>query len=136
MTYRENSLQETAQETAVFKQTIQEIQIQVKATLEMVMGDSSAEMLNEMSTIFLEDATPLIDQIKSGQADHDFMAIRQAAHALKGSSATIGLEAFANLCLAIEISCKQNELGLVSKHLAALELEYGQIKKALSGFLQ
>ena len=132
MTYGEDSWQETA----VFNQTIQEIQIQVKNTLSMVMGDSSAEMLNEMSAIFLEDAVPLIDQMKAGHANHDYRAVRQAAHALKGSSATIGLDEFANICLAVEKSSKQDAPSLVSDHLATLELAYNQVKKALSGFLQ
>ena len=132
MTYGEDSLQDTA----VFRLSIQDIQLQVKNTLAMVMGDSSAEMLNEMSAIFLEDAVPLIDQMKTGHANHDYLAIRQAAHALKGSSATIGLDEFANICLAVETSSKQNESNLVSNHLATLERAYVQVKKALSGFLQ
>lgn len=132
MTYGEDPLQETA----VFNQSIQDIQLQVQNTLALVMGDTSAEILNEMSTIFLEDAVPLIDQMKTGQANHDYTAVRQAAHALKGSSATIGLDEFANLCLAVEKSSKQNESNLVSNQLATLELAYAQVKKALSGFLQ
>lgn len=132
MTHGEDSLQETA----VYNQSISQIQLQVKDALEMVMGDSSAEMLNEMSTIFLEDAMPLINQMKAGHASRDFLAIRQAAHALKGSSATIGLEHFADICLKVEISCKQNEPHLLGNHLANLELAYVDVEKALSGFLQ
>jgi HPt (histidine-containing phosphotransfer) domain-containing protein len=99
------------------------------------MGDSSAEMLGEMSSIFLEDAVPLIDQMKTGYATHDLTAVRMAAHALKGSSATIGLEQFAAICLEIETSCKQNETNQMRQHLAALESDYIQIEKALSAFL-
>jgi HPt (histidine-containing phosphotransfer) domain-containing protein len=100
------------------------------------MGDSSPEMLNEMAGIFLEDAVPLIDQMKTGCANQDWIAVRQAAHALKGSSATIGLDQFADLCLAVEISSKQNEANLVGDHLVALELVFGQVKNALMTFLQ
>ena len=127
--------EDSMQETAVFKQSIQEIRQQVQTALELVMGDSSPEMLNEMAGIFLEDAVPLIEQMKMGHANHDFTAVREAAHALKGSSATIGLDQFANICLAVETSSKQNEADSVNNHLKTLELTYVHIAEALSTFL-
>jgi HPt (histidine-containing phosphotransfer) domain-containing protein len=131
MTYAERSLQGTA----AYNETIKKLQLDVKNTLELVMGDSSAEMLDEMASIFLEDAVPLIAQIKTGFASGEFTTVQMAAHALKGSSATIGLEQFANTCLAIENSIKQNETSLMNQHLAELESKYVQIEKALSDFL-
>ena len=131
MTYGEDSLKETA----VFKQSIQEIRQQVQTALELVMGDSSPEMLNEMAGIFLEDGQPLIEQMKTGHLNHDFTAVRQAAHALKGSSATIGLDQFANICLAVEASSIQNEADSVGNHLKTLELAYIHVEKALITFL-
>ena len=131
MTYGEDSLKETA----VFKQSIQEIRQQVQTALELVMGDSSPEMLNEMAGIFLEDGQPLIEQMKTGHLNHDFTAVRQAAHALKGSSATIGLDQFANICLAVETSSIQNEADSVGNHLKTLELAYIHVEKALITFL-
>ncbi|MCA9942880.1 MAG: Hpt domain-containing protein [Ardenticatenaceae bacterium] len=131
MTYSDRYLQETA----ASNQAIRQIQTEVKDALELVMGDSSPEMLDEMASIFLEDAVPLIDQIKTGYANQDFVSITMAAHALKGSSATIGLANFANICLAVETGGKQNEANLVSQQLPMLETEYAQIKEALSTFL-
>jgi HPt (histidine-containing phosphotransfer) domain-containing protein len=131
MTYGKDSLQETA----VFKQSIQEIRQQVQTALELVMGDSSPEMLNEMAGIFLEDGQPLIEQMKTGHLNHDFTAVRHAAHALKGSSATIGLDQFANICLAVETSSIQNEADSVGNHLKTLELAYIHVEKALITFL-
>jgi HPt (histidine-containing phosphotransfer) domain-containing protein len=131
MTFGEDSLQETA----VFSQSIQEIRMQVQTALELVMGDSSPEMLDEMASIFLEDGMPLIEQMKTGHAKNDLTAVRQAAHALKGSSATIGLEQLAEICLAIETTSKQNEANLLGKHLITLELAYGHVEKALVTFL-
>ncbi|MAT98299.1 MAG: hypothetical protein CL608_14235 [Anaerolineaceae bacterium] len=131
MTFGENSFEETA----VLNQSIQEIREQVQTALQLVMGDSSPEMLDEMASIFLEDGQPLIEQMKTGHLNHDFTAVSQAAHALKGSSATIGLDQFANICLAVETSSKQNEADGVGKYLATLELAYGHIEKALATFL-
>lgn len=121
--------------TAVPKQTLEHIRNNVKITLEQVMGDSSPEMLDEMSTIFLEDAVPLIAQIKEGLLNRDYTAIKMAAHALKGSSATIGLERFADVCLAVENSIKQEEHNQIHQNLVLLEAEYAQVHQALSPFL-
>ena len=117
------------------QQNLEHIRNTVKVTLEQVMGDSSAEMLDEMSTIFLEDAVPLIDQIKTGLANHDYTAIKMAAHALKGSSATIGLGKFADACLAIENSGKNEDDNLIGQYLTVLEVEYSQVQEALTAFL-
>jgi HPt (histidine-containing phosphotransfer) domain-containing protein len=122
-------------ETAVSHQTIQQMQTDVKTTLEAVMGDNSPEMLNEMSTIFLEDAVPLIEKLKHSCSKNDFAAISMAAHTLKGSSATIGLKQFANLCLALESSSQQQEPALFNDLLAKLEVEYIRVEEALTAFL-
>lgn len=120
--------------TAVPDQTVQQIQSRVKAALQMVMGDSSPEILDEMSTIFMEDAVPLINQMKTGIDNQDFKPVGEAAHTLKGSSATIGLDAFADLCLAIETSSKQKESNQLANHISRLEAAYVQIKNALQAF--
>lgn len=125
----------TLVETAVSQQTIEKIRSDVKQALELVMGDSSPETLNEMSAIFLEDTIPLIEQMKDGYANQEYTAISMAAHALKGSSATIGLGKFADACLAIETSSKQKQNDLIGSNLAVIEAEYVQIHKALSAFI-
>lgn len=122
-------------ETAVSQHTLDRICNEVKVTLEQVMGDSSPEMLDEMASIFLEDATPLIDQVKAGLSSEDFTAIQMAAHALKGSSATIGLNRFADACHAIEDGSKATSSELVRQNLAWLESEYALVQRALKTFL-
>lgn len=121
--------------SAVSNQTVQQIQAKVKETLEIVMGDSSAEMLDEMSTIFLEDSLPLVEKMRSGLSSLDFQATRMAAHALKGSSATIGLEEFAHFCQAVETSSKNQEPDQLKIHVATIEEEYRRIEFALRAFL-
>jgi HPt (histidine-containing phosphotransfer) domain-containing protein len=120
--------------TAVLFQSIQQIQTVVREALQFVMGDSSPEILGEMSTIFMEDAIPLINQMKLSYDSHDFKSISMAAHALKGSSATMGLIKIADLCLAIEISSKLQEYDQLGIHISDLESEYAQIRNALLTF--
>ena len=124
-----------ATNTAVPQQTLEQIRSNVKFTLEQVMGDSSAATLDEMSSIFLEDAFPMLKQMKDALISQDHTAMKMAAHALKGSSATIGLERFASICLAVESSIKEQNDGLLRQNLILLEAEYSQVHQALSAFL-
>ena len=121
--------------TAVPLQPLQQIQNSVKEALNIVMGDNSPETLDEMSAIFMEDAIPLIDQIKNAYNNHNYKAVFEAAHTLKGSSATIGLEQLADLCLAIEISSIQQNSDKIREHISILESEYVQIQEALRVFI-
>ncbi len=125
----------TVANTAVSEHTLLQIQNSVKDALEQVMGDSSPEMLDEMASIFLEDAVPLITQMREGLANRDFTSISMAAHALKGSSATIGLLPFSELCLAVEASSKQGQAELTRSNLASLEADYPTVQQALQAFL-
>lgn len=125
----------TAANTAVSDQTLVHLRNNVKTALELVMGDSSPEMLDEMSTIFLEDSAPLIDQMKDGLQKSNYSSISMAAHALKGSSATIGLLDFANICLTVESASKQEETDIIGINLIALESEFSKVAQALQAFI-
>lgn len=124
----------TQLETAAPFQSVQQIQATVREALQFIMGNSSPEMLKEMSIIFMEDATPLINQLKVSYSNQDFKSINMAAHTLKGSSATMGLEKIADLCLAIEISSKRQENSQLRIHISNVESEYAQIRNALLAF--
>ncbi len=121
--------------TAVSEQFLAQMRHSVKETLEQVMGSSSPNMLDEMASIFLEDAVPLIDKMKQGLAQRDFTAISMAAHTLKGSSATIGLTDFADICLAVETSSKEEQADCISTSLTQLVAEYPKVQLALESFL-
>ena len=114
--------------------TIQQIRTNVKETLELAMGESSPEMLDEMSTIFLEDALPIISKMKDALEEQDFIAINMCVHALKGSSATIGLAQFADLCEILELSVAQQDVFQIKSLVGTLEMEYILIENALQTF--
>jgi HPt (histidine-containing phosphotransfer) domain-containing protein len=122
-------------ETTVPLQSLQQIQKNVTDTLKFIMGDNSPEILDEMSTIFIEDAIPLIGQIKDGYNDQNYDSVFEAAHTLKGSSAAIGLEQLADLCLAIELCSRQQKPDNIGGYISSLESKYVQIQEALRTFI-
>ncbi|WP_420631225.1 Hpt domain-containing protein [Candidatus Leptofilum sp.] len=121
--------------TVASQHSIIQLQNDIKRALAEVMGEASPETLDEMASIFLEDAVPLMDQMKEGLNSQNYASISMAAHALKGSSATIGLSTFAHLCLAVETNSKQEATHLLDNNLAILEAEYAKVQQALRAFL-
>ncbi|MCP4421117.1 MAG: hypothetical protein GY805_31280 [Chloroflexi bacterium] len=121
--------------TAVSFPSLQKIQKDVMEAMELVMGDNSPELMDEMSGTFMEDAIPLINQMKDGYSNQNYQAISVAAHTLKSSSATMGLAQLADLCLAIEVSSKQQKLDKLGLNISSLESNYVQVQEALAAFI-
>ena len=59
-------------------------------------------IVRELITIYLEDSTSRMADIKQTVLDGDSTRIRRAAHGLKGSSANVGATGLAALCAELE----------------------------------
>ncbi len=85
--------------------------------------------------LYLGDSPSRMAALRRGLAAGDAGEIARAAHALRGSSANLGAGAFAELCHRLE---KQSEDGLpagTDQQLAALEVEYGHVERAIRELL-
>ncbi|MCK9876531.1 ATP-binding protein [Frankia sp. Ag45/Mut15] len=92
---------------------------------ELVGGDSAA--LSSLITDFLTDTPKLLDALTT--AGSDPVAVRRAAHTLKGLGATFGATGLARLCQRIEIRPgADDELALLLPEIAA---EHARVAAAL-----
>jgi HPt (histidine-containing phosphotransfer) domain-containing protein len=91
------------------------------------LGDSAEFMIPELAEMFLEDAPPLIMKIQTGVGLGDEKQVKEAAHTLKGSSASMGLHVFSSHCKNVEQSAKNGDLSNAAKYFHHLEAEYAQI---------
>ena len=82
------------------------------------LGDSAEFMIPELAEMFLEDAPPLITKIQDGLEIGDGKLVKEAAHTLKGSSASMGLHAFSSHCKSIEQFAKSEDLSSAAKEFA------------------
>ena len=67
--------------------------------LKELMGEDG---IQELIDIFIEDGGVHIDALGSALARRDTMLLADEAHALKGSSATVGANQMATLCAQLE----------------------------------
>jgi HPt (histidine-containing phosphotransfer) domain-containing protein len=83
-------------------------------------GDTST--IKEIAAQFLEDITIQIDSVDSAIRGQDFPKVASAAHTIKGSAATFGLDRVEKLARQLEESAKgANHGGESAIHLALCE---------------
>ncbi|MBD2690990.1 response regulator [Anabaena catenula] len=104
----------------------------LKSLREMVNGNQSA--LAELINCYLTEAPKLVQVILDASHKADANALRQAAHSLKSSSATLGAIHFAELCKELEICGRSGNLTVIEEVVARLQIEYNLVKAALQEF--
>ncbi|MDQ1427451.1 MAG: hypothetical protein QOK39_927 [Acidimicrobiaceae bacterium] len=97
------------------------IDFQVLAQLRAL--DDGAGMLEELAGIFRREVAPRISELRDAVGRHDTVAAGELAHALKGASATLGLQALTPLLARIEVESRLNGDSDLSVYLAQVELE-------------
>ncbi len=112
----------------------EEIIATMKENMRAILGDDGEDMLVELAPMFLEDAPPLLAEIRAAVQTQDSNRLKTAAHTLKGSSANMGISHFSSLCRDLEMMGKANDLSQAASKLAELEAEYNAVQEALAKF--
>lgn len=95
------------------------------------MGANASVFLKQLIDIYLEETPLLLQTLATSLTQADAAAMKQAAHTLKSSSASLGAMGFSQLCQELE---KLGESGTTTetKHLLTqLQFEYERVKTAL-----
>ncbi len=82
---------------------------------------------------FLKQVTELNEAVQTAQKAADVAALEQAAHKLKSSSAVLGLEKIAGICLSIEDSARKRRP--TENQVAALDLATPEAVVVLKSYL-
>ncbi len=85
-------------------------------------GDSGT-FLKELYGTYLRELPRRLEAIRSAAGAGDAGALRQAAHALKGSSGNVGARRLQKVCLQLEEAARSGDLGQVPALLPELEAE-------------
>lgn len=95
-------------------------------SLEEFSPGSADEIIAELIGIFLEESPRGLETLRLAVADRDIARIERAAHALKGSCATIGAAKTAKTCAELEKAAFDGDLGgadeLVERVATELEM--------------
>ncbi len=99
------------------------------ATIESLcrqLGDSGPGLLDELIGLYLVQAQDLVRQIETAIADGDPPRRRAAAHKLRGSTATLGGDRLADVCLRLEASPPADHLDATDQSAPATEPSAGE----------
>ena len=96
------------------------------------LGSLMDELMPELIEVFFEDSISRMSQLKHSLSSHDGQQLRQTAHSLKGSSATLGMLSFSNLCAQLEMVAKVEDWENIPALVGQVDLEFNQIQSVLT----
>ncbi|WP_370280369.1 response regulator [Pontibacterium sp.] len=97
--------------------------------LEQVGGD--IEVLEDLVILFYDECPKLMAEIHTTLAAGDAVALRRAAHTLKGSAAVFAAKRTVTTALQLELMARDGELKAAPETLATLEVEVERLRQAL-----
>lgn len=94
------------------------------------------DLVQQLIDLYLADTPERLNALHQALAQGDATRVAQAAHSLKGSSANIGAQRVARVCLELERCGKANDLSAAAEWLPKLEQEIEQARRALLEYVQ
>ncbi|MEK7989458.1 MAG: response regulator [Thiotrichaceae bacterium] len=115
--------------------TVESLMQDIQDVLIALVGEDEPEIVAELVQTYIEDAEPLMVDIRQAIQQQNAKNLLAAAHTLKSSSGNLGANAIADVSTEFESAGKNNELASVTDLLPALEHEYQLLRQALSKLL-
>ncbi|MBI3370994.1 MAG: Hpt domain-containing protein [Betaproteobacteria bacterium] len=103
------------------------MQVADLVALDRGQGRVFAKLVN----VFLSGAEDRIVQLRRHAESADAAALADAAHALRGSSGSLGAVRLADLCARVEIAGKRQDIHAAKALIALLDAEYALARCAL-----
>jgi signal transduction histidine kinase/DNA-binding response OmpR family regulator len=97
--------------------------------------DNNEEIAREIGQLFLDEAQPMLERVRSSAMAQDAVALERAAHTLKGAAANIHAERVRALAADLETMGRQSALKGVPGKLAELENAVNRLETALTAFV-
>jgi PAS domain S-box-containing protein len=90
-----------------------------ESALKAMFGDDE-EMFKEILNDFIEPSQKIIEEVKTGWEERSAEAVKQAAHKLKSSARSVGANALADLCQALETAGKEDDWNTIDDGMTNL----------------
>jgi HPt (histidine-containing phosphotransfer) domain-containing protein len=88
-------------------------------------------LLAKVLGLYSSSSLALTDAMRTAALSNDAESVRQAAHALKSSSANVGAMAFADLCKDVEVAAAEGKLDQARMLVDGLLEEHKKVLQAL-----
>lgn len=115
--------------------SIEEIRVTMLAELQEAMGAIAETLLPELAPMLLEDAPEMLNNLSLAVQAGNSLKVKELAHTLKGSCASMGIVGLAAICQDIETMGKANDLTLAPDRLNDAYTEYEKVKVVLSSYV-
>ncbi len=99
-----------------------------------LLDTQDREMLAEYYTDFLETSTPTVEQIRGAFHEGDLPVLGSLAHKLKSSALTVGANALADCCLALEMAGKQSDTQAANQQMLHFFRLFDQVHKWIDNY--
>ncbi|MCB9418565.1 MAG: Hpt domain-containing protein [Ardenticatenaceae bacterium] len=116
--------------------SIEEIKTKMLAELQESMGDIAESLLPELAPMLLEDAPEMLKSLSLAIRAGNGAKVKELAHTLKGSCASMGIVGLAAICQDIENMGKMNEMANAPDRLDDAYAEYKQVKLVLGRYVE
>lgn len=118
--------------TAVSKP--KDVELQMIASLKGLFGDIWSLIIQELAPVYLQNAQKSMNMIQAGLVDAEATAVAAAAHTLKGSSANLGLNTIASICLQLQEDAHDNNLNHAALTWQQLQAEFAVAQTVLQQY--
>ena len=108
----------------------QSIVLDESALLALLGGDG--ETLRELVRVFAQDGPRRLAQMRAALDASDLVALRKAAHTLKGSAGSLCGRSTVQAALRLEETAREGDALKAREQYAAVEAEAGKLQKALA----
>ncbi len=112
-----------------------EIKTKMLAELQESMGDIAEDLLPELAPMLLEDAPDMLNSLNLAISAGNGPKVKELAHTLKGSCASMGIVGLANICQEIENMGKSGDLSRAPDQLEFAKAEYEQVEQVLNRYV-
>jgi two-component system, sensor histidine kinase and response regulator len=103
----------------------------VLARIRQLSPKGGSELLTRLHALYVENSRSLVDALRVAGRTGDTVALSQAAHALKSSSANVGATALAALCTDLEKAAQEGRVELATNLIHRLIGEHREVLHAL-----
>ncbi|WP_340123829.1 hybrid sensor histidine kinase/response regulator [Methylobacter svalbardensis] len=93
------------------------------------------ELLHRIITLYLSNASTLLQSLEQAWSTGELDAIRSASHTLKSSSNQVGAHGLAELCREVENEARNHRYDVSGKALSRIKQEYANTLAALNTYL-
>ena len=100
--------------------------------MQAVFGDS----FGQIARAFITDSPPRLDALRRAADNGDAAELAVVAHALAGSTSSMGARVLATMCHELEIRCRAGDASDSMERVAAIEIEYAQTERIVRAMME